>query len=332
MAESPRTSGPQPWSSSGRGATVEEVARSVLGDLNSDAGILRAIRWVIERYQELTTRTRLRQLRRVVQVHVPAPLQGVGVTLTVGSPTVVVTTSPSPVTQAHVGWWFRASAVWYEIAAVHATSFTLTVPFEDTTAGATLPATGTILKRTLALPPGIRSVEAVLFPRLRRTLRLVSLFELNQAWPSRPQVGVGPRLVAEVGLDAAGNRLLEVYPYSQQAETYEVVVTPAAEVLGPTDALPTAIEPMLLKQGVLIDAYRYEMAKALQARDLQGASLWGAELRRQESTWEQAIAHLIEQDRATADMTLLLRPGGTVPSDDPLVATARDDVWLRWPT
>src|SRR5882724_3912983 len=65
--------------------SVQEVARSVLADVATDAGHVLAAQWVVERYVELVSKVRYRHLRSVGEVVVPATVLAGTVTLTQGS-------------------------------------------------------------------------------------------------------------------------------------------------------------------------------------------------------------------------------------------------------
>lgn len=218
-------------------ATVEDVARDALAQLDSEAGRVLASRYVDQRYKQLAAKVRLRHLRVV----------------------------------------------------------------KNTTLAAKT--------KLLTLPAEARHLTNILFPRLHRQLRLVPLAFLDRIDPGRIR-GDPPLAWAEVntGLtdDNQEARVIEVYPASDQAETLTLVYYRHPLTLGRQDPLPPGIDAHTLREGVLVDLMRWEMAKALRQGQVEVAATWRNEYRAQETTWQRAIMEAAKAERGADDLTAIL--------------------------
>jgi len=77
--------------------------------------------------------------------------------------------------------------------------------------------------------------------------------------------------------------------------------------------------------------YRYEMAKALRANQIEAGAVWRNELRAQETTWKRRIEEMLHADRATDDVSLILHTRGMPhPGDSPGIKTASQDALSRF--
>src|SRR3990172_5468700 len=97
--------------------TAGEVARSALADLGDDsAGLLNVLRWVGERYSQLANR-RLKQLRQIGEVVIPAAVSAGTITIARGDERIVGdATAKAAWSSALAGRFFRTRGAWYEIA------------------------------------------------------------------------------------------------------------------------------------------------------------------------------------------------------------------------
>src|SRR3990167_10693695 len=94
--------------------TAEEVARSVLGAINTSANLLLAARWVSERYQKLCSRTRFRHLRTVKELLIPADIADGTAAFIRGSRVVTGDATARSVWDVRVvGRHIRAATTWY---------------------------------------------------------------------------------------------------------------------------------------------------------------------------------------------------------------------------
>lgn len=325
---------------------VEDVARAALAAVDTDAGLLRAVRWTSERYRELTQRARFRHLRTIGEVHVPAPLT-TGLCTVVRDSNRVTGNAAASVTwtTSLIGRHLRVQVTWYEIVDVipSATAAVLILKAAYAEAPAATQPTGyRIVQRHVALAHDVRYLGEFLFMRRRRRLRPISLAELDMMFPGRNNITNGPRVVCEIGTTPDGvsgpsgeftgpRKIIEMYPYSDLSETYRYAYWPVSRDLQIGDMLPDALDLTLLKRGVLVDVFRYEMAKAARMGQMDKAQLYRNEMRAQTTEWEGAILDAIKADKGLDDVTFILRTGGVMPSDDPLIKDAHDMVYARWP-
>lgn len=333
---------------------VEDVARSALAAIDTDAGLVRAVRWTSERYRELSNRANFRHLRKVGEINLPAPIGNGGgniilptppnfglATVTRDSNVVVGDATSSPFwTSALIGRHFRAQVTWYEIVDVVPSATAAQLILKSNYAESPVTAQGTtnnatisylIVQRFTKLPDDVRYIGDFVHMRRRRRLRPLSVTELDQTYPARNNVTGGPRVVTEQGVDADGHKIVEMYPYNDLSEQIRYVFWQVSRDLQISDVLPVEIDLTLLKRGVLVDVFRYEMAKAARLGKVDAAALWRNEMRAQVTEWERAMQDAIRADKGQDDVTLILRTGGVLPSDDPLITTAHDEVLARWP-
>lgn len=326
---------------------VDDVARSTISAVGSNAGLLQAIRWTSDRYRQLANRGKLRALRRVAQITIPAAIESGGADGAVDGGVATFTRDSDVVTgdataQATwsslgdqiVGRYIRYRRVWYKVVNVEPVPAstevrlrlenTVTEPDSDDTAYK-------LVQRHTRMPSDARFFGRFVQQRLWRPLSLVSISELDLMHPERLFVaGTGPELCAEIGVGEDGQRLMEFYPYPHQAESILFTYYIKSPDLKPGDALPEELDVESLKAGVLIDVYRFEMAKALRENKVEVAAVWRNELRAQEKTWEDRLQELMRVDRATEDINVILHTTGPpVIGDFTFIRTARQDAISR---
>lgn len=308
---------------------VEDVARAALAAIDTDAGLMRSIKWTIERYDELASRVRLKHLRRVAELTLPAPVTTGLATVTAGD-TLVVGNVDALVAWSNldlVGRWFRAAQNYYEIAALEPLGLRLKSPWTEAAVGAL---SYKIIARFVPLASDLRWPGAIVFPRRRRMLDWRTPMEIDIMAPGRESATAGPLYAVDRGIDVAtGNRLIECYPYPNQAEQLLYTYTARPPALYADSPLPHEVSVALLKVGVIIDLYRYEMARALRAGQAELAAVWRNEARAQRTEWENAIKDLVHLDSgaddATAIMSLFEGEGRGLSVYD-----AHSDVLARW--
>src|SRR5207253_3230676 len=130
----------------------------------------------------------------------------------------------------------------------------------------------------------------------------------DMMFPARNNVTGGPRYLADLGVDhESGLRVIEAYPYNDLSEQIVYTYWQTARDLQIADVLPNEVDVVLLKAGVLIDVFRYEMARAQRDAKVEQAALWRNESRAQTTEWESKIMDAIRVDRASDDLTFILR-------------------------
>ncbi len=314
---------------------VEEIARASLAAIDTDAGLLRCVRFVSERYRELTGRSRFRHLRRIGELNLPAPVTTGLATVARDSNLVTGNTTASPVwTEALIGRHFRQSVTWYEIVDVRPSATAAVLVLASNYAEnpeTTQPASYRIVQRHTPLNPDVRYLGNFVHMRRRRTMRILSLAELDMIYPSRHNITGGPRNVTEIGVDAQGRKIVELYPYNDLSESVRYVFWPKSRDVKVSDTLPDEIDLVHLKAGVLVDLMRYEAARAARLGLMEKAAFYRNEYRQQTQEWERMIQDAIRADKGIDDTTFILTKGGAAgPLDGDLVTDAHDSVLFNW--
>lgn len=311
---------------------LEDVAREALAAVNGQANLLLVAQWAASRFQEVASQYRLRHLRRVGEVIVPGAVTAGVATATRGSSTVVGDAT------ARTAWAaikaeldagrraFRGALAWYGVAGLDAAGdLRLATDYAEET---TSVAGYHLVVRYVRLADDVRFITAVGHPRLSRPLRDASLTRFADLDPQRRRVGV-PELWVETTPDPGGERRIEVYPYCALAEQLVYLYYPNPPRLGMQDGLPPGIDGALLKDGVLVDLFRWESAAAARAGNVELAGYWRNEARAQETKWGRTMGLIAAADQGADDMDMLLvlRPGE--PDQPRGIYSAADYVWHR---
>lgn len=313
-------------------ATLESIAAQTVAAIGSDIGYPIVAEWVRARYQQLATRVKLKHLRQLGQVNIPAAIVGSGATAVRDSNTITFTSLPGGNDAAGstlVGRFIRLSVVWYEIESnrydiAGNDKIILKEPFAESSVTA---GSYTIVSRYTKLDPrasylGTSWVHA----RRRRPLARTTMDKLNQMAPYRPLVGsAGPQWIAE-GPEVDGNKTIEIYPYPSTSEALFYVYWQDVPDISLTEELSSRIKAYALKEGALIDCYRYKMAQAIEKQFFDAAGFYRNEMRAQETKWESYLQELIQADQGEEDGQFILKMlGGSSTLSE--IRTARDHVW-----
>lgn len=310
--------------------TVDDLARSALSCVASNAGIGQVIKWASERYRQLSNQGRMRHLRKVGEVVIPAVVTDGLITATRGSNVVVGDTDAQTAWAAEPdlhGRHFRFRRNWYRINMVSGTNLILDseVSEEDSTDTAYK-----IVQRDVPMPSDMRFIGRATMQRLWRPMTLVSLSELDLMHPERLFVaGTGPELYCESGTTDQGVRTFEFYPYPLRTELIRFIYWVRSPDLRPGDSLPSVIDLEVLRTGVLIDLFRYEMAEALRANKVEVAGVWRNEARAQETTWSKRIQEALRADKGAEDDSEIIHSRGPRYQDDIFIRTGTQDSLSR---
>lgn len=315
--------------------TAYDIASAALAAVGAQANLQLAGTWVAERYRQLTAKTRLRSQRLLGEVVMPAAVSAGAATATAGSREVTGdATARAAWTPALRGRYFRTATVWYEIADVTPTpSLLLVSPFAETSTAA---GTYAAVPRFVPLDPAARWLGTIVHRRRRLPLDLLTAAELDALVPDRYQVGSGPFVAVDFGdrpiVDPTSShhgrpaRHLELYPYPTQDELLGYTYFAAVADLGLHDPLPASIDPNVLKDGVLIDVYRFEAARLARAGQVDASAVLRNESRAQQTVWDRCVREAVAASRAVDDLTFILDSGrGGAERGD--IRTAYDD-WL----
>lgn len=310
-------------------ANVETIARAALGDLAVDQNhLLNGQRWVNDRYAEFAGTVRLRQLRRIAGLTIPAVLTTGTVSLTTNS--TIVTGNVTAVAAWSLsleGRFFQIDRIWYRIVQVllPLNQLILDTPYAGATAATQ---TYRIVSRYSLLAPDARTVVGFIHDRWNRRIDQYSLSWLDLKAPERwYQVG-GPSCAVDIGEDVATRRKqIEFYPYSTDAEHIRYAYYAVPPRLELDDDVPAGVDQDALKEGVLIDVMRWKMAKAADEGKTEVAVLWRNEYRAQETKWKSVLQRLVRADTAIEDLAWMTRAANGLGRSD--ITTARDEVWAR---
>lgn len=316
-------------------STLENVARQVIAAVDTDAGYLLAAQWINSRFQQIATRVRLRSLRAVGLVTVQAPIIAGLATFTRDSKYVLGDATATAAWGSFLsqGWWVRGRNVWYEVLDVEVIAgigrLTLSANFgEDSlTAGAY-----TLYQRFVPLAKDCQSIgKNFLNLRRRIPIQFRTQEEMDSIDPGRRFVrGWGPILVCEAPISAAGVRQVEFYPEPATSETYGYLYWKKAGQLQLTDEIPYFIPEYVLKEGALVDLYRYQASKAANKGQVDQAGYWRNEARAQETKWDNDHwREAVMADRAEHESTFILKHAG-VEFQTYDVTNAKDDILARW--
>ena len=293
--------------------TLEDVGRQVIAAADSTAGYLLANQWVINRLTEIATRSRLRSLRQVGEVYIPAPITAGTATFTRDS---AVVTGDATATAAWspdvVGRHIRGRVSWCEIIGYQVVSGTAQLTLKSKFGEDTLSAgTYDLVQRFVPLDPEASWIgHGFVNMRRRCPAQRVTMDELDSFAPSRPRVGYGAALVVEGPELANGTKTAEFYPYSDVSESYRYVYWKQVPKYVSTDPLPSRIPVYVLREGALIDLYRYNGTRALNEGKAEIAATWFNMSRSQETKWDTYWRQAVKADRGDDDATFILKQCG----------------------
>lgn len=312
--------------------TVIELARDILASIATDTNAAGVAKWIDNRYKELVSQVRFRHLRKVGELTLPAPVTNGTIAATRDSTTItgISTTFTSSVGSGDQEYfYFRSNSTWYKIESIESdTSLTLSSPFsEDSTTSSSY----TIVKRHHPLASDARWTGDFFHSRLSHQLELISLEELNSYAPRRPLTSSTPFYVSQIGTNSSGLLLYEIYPTPATTELINYIYWTLPTTLLLSTTIPQVIDPYVLKEGVLIDLYRYEKSRAIRAGNIEEAMVWRNDEKAQDGVWKKAIKDAIRTSRGADDISLILDMfHGSSSRTTYDQRTARDYIYDNW--
>lgn len=284
--------------------TVEQLSREIVGSLDMEDGYLIAQQWISRRYQELAGKLRLKHLQKSGEVMVPGRYNTGLVSLTRGSP--VVTGSNTAWPAGVVGRYFRRERNWYLIKSLESpTSLTLFSPYSENSVSGT---GYNIVPRITALPTDVRQVEEFISRKSGSYLTLMDSVEMDVVDAGRYTISDFTEYAIELGAQEqpSQGRLFEFYPYPVNETLISFLYYQGAPDLDLNDPLPQGVDPHVLKEGAMIDAFRFAMAKALKEGRVDIAAVWRNEMRAQETAWDRCLTEVAQTDRASDSGSFIL--------------------------
>ena len=313
-------------------ATVEDVARNAIALAGTDMGVRLAGQWVNRRWKELVRGKRLKTLRRVGELFIPAVISSGTVTATRGSKVVTGdATAQAAWSPDLVDRYIKVKVAWYRIAQYQTTQLILDTEFaEDTSTSVAY----NIVKRFHDLPEDVKFLaNPFQLMRLHRPVWIISLDRLNSFRPSRPTFGT-PIWVAEVGLSLTRRaRRIEVYPYPEDdSEILHYVYWEDPPTLAFTDEIPGFISAEVLEEGVLADVYRQMAMDARKEGRMEEMTTLFNMSRSQDTHWRRVKHEAILDEQAFDDSEMVLHVLNSINSgrgnnQGAEIATAYDQVW-----
>lgn len=293
--------------------TVDDVARRVSGATDGLADALTAADWIADRYRELASRGFFKHLRKTTQLTLPSSIDTGTITTTRGSNTVSGNSAAQAVWDTKVvGRYLRSGNIWYEIESYSNDTIFLTSEWAES---AVSTASYNIIQRFHELPDEVRWLGPFVHLRLGNVLEEVSIESLDSLASRRILVAdSGPTTIAEATESENGNKRIEVYPYvKSNDEILGYVYWSIPQKLESDDRIPRQIDSWLLREGALIDAYRFLKAKALgeSPPQIEKAAVWRNEEARQETKWKRDIQFAYRNDSAISDKELVLSRFGS---------------------
>lgn len=312
-------------------ATPESIVKDVIASLNTKAGAPLAAKWVDNRYIELVTKVRFRHLRKIGELIIPATINDGTVAVTRGATTVTGTSTTFETdigSGSQTAWYIKISSAWYLISSITSdTILELASAFsEDTVTSASYSA----VKRFHITATNARWLGDFVLTRLRLPLETISLDELNLRAPGRILTGQFPRIMAQVGVDSNYVITVEFYPASSDSEIVHYVYWNLPSTLSFTTTIPVQVDPHILKEGILIDLYRWEKMQSIMQGNIEAATLMRNEERAQSTRWQAYIDDAVAADRGVDDLTFILKSTRSSISSRPSEMTAHDYVYNRW--
>lgn len=310
---------------------VDQLARDIISSAASDKNYLLAIRWVNSRYREIVSRVKFRHLRKVGELTVEGVIDTGTVDVTRGS-TSVSGTSTTFETDISSGdqeyYWFRTLTNWYKIASITSdTALTLDTAFAEATVS---DGSYKIIRKHHVVASTARWVGDFYLPRLRYRITKVHLDTLDFKFPARTICNHYPNYVAEVGVDSNNYGTYEFYPIPENAELVTYIYWELPSSLTVSSTIPPVIDAYTLKEGAMIDFYRYRKMEEIQKGNVEAAAVLANEEQKSTTRWEKRIKDAIRTSRGSDDMSLILNLYPDLPSRVGDQRTARDYVFDNW--
>lgn len=303
---------------------ARDVVQRALTSVGCGAGPVAGLTWLQRRYNEIATQVRLRHLRSLGQVTIPAQITAGTITVTRGAKTITGNaTAQAAWSKALIGRWIRPRTVWYEIADVQGAVITLAGDFGEDSGSAL---TYTIVERYVEMPEGALWLGRFFHERYRNEFLLDDVALLDRMYPDRNTVGNGPVCGAHVGFTPAGRMVVELYPYCTALEIVKFRYWTGAPTLTHDTVLSPAIDHDALFEALLIDVYRWEMGRAT---DVNMKGTWGNLMRSQETRWKEIKARAAAKDRDDDTASIAWESSRTVANAPRIIETAEDAVWAK---
>jgi hypothetical protein len=312
--------------------TVDELVRDILGSFGLKTTAPLVARWIDNRYREVVSVVKFPHLRNIGELTLEAAYSTGTVSATKGS-TAVAGTSTAwdvyPGVATHTNYYIRFTNIWYKVASVGAagTLVLASALVEDSITDGTYE----LVRRFYSLTSSARWIGSFVLTRLRFPLDVISPEQLDLDAPGRTFAGSYPGCVAQSGVDSSGAIQVEVYPYPENAELVHYIYWSLPTALTIFSTIPAQIEQVALKEGVLIDVYRYQKMEQLRLGNIEAAALLRNDEQAQMTRWRDIRKELIRTGKGVDDVSFILAKygvmGGGSGND---IRSGREEVYSKW--
>lgn len=277
---------------------VEELARQVVADVNTDANYLMCIPWINDVYKEFVRKAHPSHLIDTGELNLLPYVTGGVVTTDRGSK--IVTADADALAawiagggNSIVGMHFRINAAWYEIVGIDLVTGYLTLKSgfgEDSNTSNNY----SIIKRFYSLPDDVRWISSLVQPGRPFPIEKVDREMLDRLYADRSIVSSFVDFWCDQGVDPeTGGRRIEIYPPVKDYKMLIYAYSKLPQKLEADDYLPQFIDSDALKEGVKVYAFEYKAAKFADAGKVDLATFYLNWAGRQRTVWKGKLSSAI---------------------------------------
>jgi hypothetical protein len=310
--------------------TVEAIIKDISAISPKRIPQVAIAKWLDNRYQELVSKSQFKHLRKVGELYMSAVVDDGTIDATRGSTSITgtdTTWATSPGVASHTQWFFRTRTAWYKIASVtNDTTLTLSTEFaeDDVDDGSY-----NIVRRYYSLESDARWLGVFVFPRLRYKIRTISSAELDISQPGRILAEGYPLYVTQRGVDSSNYLEVEFYPTPSNTELVRYVYWSLPSNLEILSTIPPQIDAYTLKEGAIIDLYRYLKVRSLEEGQIEAAGVYANEEAKQRTIWKKAIQDAVRTSRGVDDAQFIIEDFGGIRTGYE-ITDAHDQVYANW--
>jgi len=187
-----------------------------------------------------------------------------------------------------------------------------------------------LVKRYYPLASDARWLGTFVHSRTRMLLSIETPETMDVIAPGRIHIGGYPSHISLIGRDATnGYLMVEVYPPPATSEILHYIYWTLPSALVMASDIPLQIDDNMLKEGAMVDAYRWAKITSIEKGNVEAAGFYGNWEDRQRTIWKRSLKDAQRTDRGVDDTTLILQlgKGGSLPG---AVRTARDHIVSGW--
>jgi hypothetical protein len=284
-------------------ATAGEIAREVINLVPNTPYLVCARKWVNARYSELLSLHPSHLRENLGEVIIPGTYTTGTVAATRGSAT--VTGTGTTFAAAHASRYIKISGNWHLISTQDsATQLTLTNNFSEATVTASA---FIIAPRLTTVVADARRFTGFTLARTNQRLDELSPQQFTRLYPQPVATGT-PEYIIFHGVDSNNDHTVEVYPYPTNDELITFTYYAGPPTLTESTSIPDLLDPYILREGALIDAYTYAANAAAQRNQIDTAAYFSNKSAQQRTVWQRLMRAAILDTTPTDHGALLSRP------------------------